>query len=89
MIQPIRDRVLIKPFPPDEISSGGIYIADSYAERNNKATIIAVGNGVAKRPMRFEVDQVIHHVKDAGEPIIENGELFYIIGDVDILSIVN
>lgn len=87
MIQPIRSGVLVKPFESDVFSSGGIEVPLAFRARNNKATIVAVGNGVAKREMAYHAGQVVHHVKDAGQEIIENGEKMFIIQDIDILAV--
>ena len=53
-MQPIRSNVLAKPYPPDEISDGGIFIPESARSESNKMLIIAVGNGTKDRPMKFK-----------------------------------
>lgn len=86
MIQPFLNRVLIKPFASDEVTGGGIYVPENVRERNNKATVISVGEGTKKNPMQFNPGDVIYHIKEAGDAIIENGEKLFLISDVDILA---
>lgn len=86
MIQPFLNRVLVKPFPSDEVTGGGIFVPENARERNNKATVIAVGEGTKKSPMQFNTGDVIYHIKEAGDAVIENGEMLFIINDVDVLA---
>ncbi len=85
-VQPIHNNVLIKPFPPEEISTGGIYVAGSYAEENNKAWVMAVGPGSKKRPMEFAPGMVVHRVKEWGTPIEIDGVIHYLMEDAALLA---
>ena len=85
-VQPIHNNVLIKPFPHEEMSTGGIYVAGSYAEENNKAWIVAVGQGTKKRPMNFTEGMVVHRVKDWGTPVEIDGVIHYLMEDVALLA---
>lgn len=85
-IQPIRTKVLVRPDPPDEISLGGIYVPDSVKKRPMKGTVVACGNGLKKRPMNVKPGMKVHHVLDAGQPFIENGETLYLMESIDILA---
>lgn len=86
MIKPIRDNLLIKPFKSESISDGGIFVPDSFAIRNNKALVVAVGNGIKDKPMRFKKGDVIYNIKDAGDELIIDGEKYYMIKDNYILA---
>ena len=35
-MKPVRNNILTKPFPPDEISEGGILVPESARKENNK-----------------------------------------------------
>lgn len=85
-MKPIRDYVLVKPFAPEEISEGGLLLPESYRERNSKAKVISVGRGTAKIKMEAKKDDVIFHIKGAGEPVILNNELVFLIRQNDILA---
>lgn len=84
--QPIRDQILVHPFPPDEVSVGGIIVPETARERSCKATVVAVGGGTKDRPMRYSEGDIVFHVKDAGVEIIEGGVAFYLMSQVDVLA---
>lgn len=86
---PIQTKVLIKPFPSEEKSTGGIIVADGFRERNCKATVVDVGNGTKKNPMQYKPDMVVFSVKDNGEEFLINGEKHYLIDASWILAILN
>jgi chaperonin GroES len=44
-IEPLGDRVVIKPTPKDEVSKGGIFLPDTAKEKPQEGKIIAVGPG--------------------------------------------
>ena len=44
-IRPLQDRVVIKRLEEEQTTSGGIVIPDSAAEKPQRGTITAVGNG--------------------------------------------
>lgn len=85
-MKPIRDFVLVKPFAPEEITEGGLLLPEGYRERNCKAKVISVGRGTAKIKMEAKKDDVIFHIKGAGEPVILNNELVFLIRQNDILA---
>jgi co-chaperonin GroES (HSP10) len=85
-MKPIRDFVLVKPFAPEEITEGGLLLPEGYRERNCKAKVISVGRGTAKVKMEAKKDDVIFHIKGAGEPVILNNELVFLIRQNDILA---
>jgi co-chaperonin GroES (HSP10) len=85
-MKPIRDFVLVKPFAPEEITEGGLLLPEGYRERNCKAKVISVGRGTAKVKMEAKKDDVIFHIKGAGEPVILDNELVFLIRQNDILA---
>jgi chaperonin GroES len=85
-MQPIRNYVLTKPFPSDEISAGGIIVSEAHRAISNKMKVVAVGNGVKDKPMQFKEGDVVFRVRDDGEPIDINGERHYLILQTDLLA---
>ena len=84
---PIRNQVLVKPFPSDEISQGGIYVPLSAREVSNKVHIVDVGNGTRDRKMFLKPGQVGYRVKDWGCEIEINGEKHFIMDMGDIIAL--
>ena len=44
-IEPLGDRVVIKPNPKEEVSKGGIFLPDTAKEKPQEGQIIAIGPG--------------------------------------------
>lgn len=89
MIQAIRDNILVRPCSPDEISSGGIIVPDSYKEISNKVEVVSVGNGIKDRPMKFKKGDIVCKIKGCGTEVLVNGELHLLIKDNWILTKLN
>lgn len=85
-MQPIKNNVLFKPFPSNEVSSTGLIIPENIREINNKGTVVKVGNGTAARPMRLKEGMIGYRVKDWGTEIIIDNELYFLMDEQAILS---
>lgn len=79
MIKVIRDNVLIRPFPSDEKSVGGIIVSEAHRALSQKAEVIAVGNGTKKTPMNWKQGDVAFRVKDCGDEVLIGGERHFIV----------
>lgn len=79
MIRPIKNKVLVKPFPSDEMSAGGIIVSEAHRAISNKMEVVEVGNGTKQTPMQFKKGDTVFRVKDLGDPIEVNGELHFLI----------
>jgi chaperonin GroES len=86
MIRPIKNKVLVKAFKEDEISSGGIIVPESMRKEGSRVEIVAVGSGTPKRPMKLKPGMIGFRVKEWGSPVEENGQLYYIMEDNEILA---
>lgn len=86
-MKPIRNYVLVKPFPADEISEGGIFVPESARQESNKVHIVAVGNGTVKKPMNLKSGQTGFRVKDWGIPVEIDGETHYLMDNSAIIAI--
>ncbi len=84
--QPIRDKVLVRPFESDAITASGLEVPMSYRERNNKALVMAVGNGTKKEPMKYRNGMIVFNIKNCGDELLIGGEKHYLISQRDILA---
>ena len=90
-LQPLGDRVVVKPLEEEEVSKGGIILPDTARERPQRGEIIAVGPGRLDedgKRIALEVkkgDKVIF-AKYAGTEIKEDEEDFLILRESDILA---
>ena len=86
-MNPVRNQILAKPFPSDEISGGGIFIPESARQPSNKVRIVKTGNGTADKPMKLKTGQTAYRVKGWGTDIIIEGELHFLMEDNAILAV--
>lgn len=92
-LKPLHDRVLIKPFKPEEVTSSGIIIPDSAQEKPVQGEVLAVGNGKYDSngnhvPMTVQVGNSVLFGKFAGTQIqINGGEELLVMSESDILGI--
>ena len=91
-IQPLGERVVIKPLPREEISKGGIVLPDTAKEKPQEGEIIAVGPGKlsddGKRiSMEVKVGDKVVYSKYAGTEFKLDEEEVVILRESDILAI--
>lgn len=84
-IQPLHEKLMVLPFPPEKETKSGIIIPDSVQERPSKATVVATGKGLKDRPMEMQVGDIVFHVLNAGTPLEHEGITYYILRDADVL----
>jgi chaperonin GroES len=90
-IQPLADRVIVKPIEREEITKGGIVLPDTVKERPVEGKVLAVGPGKltddGKRvPMDIKVGDVIIYTKYGGTEIKVDDEELIILSDSNILA---
>ncbi len=86
-IQPLADRVLVRPAAVEEKTIGGIIIPDSAKEKPLQGDIIAVGNGTKDEAMVLQAGDRVLYGKYAGTEIEHEGEKFLIMRQADVLAI--
>lgn len=92
-LQPLADRVVVKPIEEEEVSKGGIILPDTAKEKPQKGQVIAVGPGKldesGKRipPEVKKGDKVIYQ-KFAGTELKQGNEEVLILRESDILAII-
>ncbi|MBP3227349.1 MAG: co-chaperone GroES [Bacteroidaceae bacterium] len=87
-IQPLADRVLIKPAPAEEKTVGGIIIPDTAKEKPLQGAVLAVGKGTKDEEMVLkEGDQVLYG-KYSGTEVELDGEKFLIMRQSDVLAVI-
>ena len=90
-IQPLGDRIVIKPLDQEEEKVGGIIIPDTAKEKPQEGEIVAVGpgrildSGERQAPSVAVGDKVLYG-KYAGTEIKYGGEDYLIVREDDILA---
>ena len=86
-IQPLADRVLIKPVAAEEKTVGGIIIPDSAKEKPLRGEVIAVGKGTKDEEMVLKAGDQVLYSKYAGTELEFDGEKFLIMKQGDVLAV--
>jgi len=90
-MQPLGDRVVVKPMTEEEVTKGGIILPDTAKEKPQRGEIIAVGPGRldedGKRiAMEVKKGDKVLYAKYAGMEIKEDEEEYLILRESDILA---
>jgi chaperonin GroES len=90
-LQPLGDRIIVKPIAREEITKGGIVLPDTVQEKPQEGKVIAVGPGKmtddGKRiPMDIKVGDTVIYAKYGGSEIKEEDEELMILRESDILA---
>lgn len=90
-LQPLADRLVVKPIPKEEVTKGGIYLPDTAKEKPQEGEIVAVGPGRMtddgnRIAMDLKVgDRVIYSKYGGSEIKIDDVEMI-ILRESDILA---
>lgn len=89
-IEPLGDRIVIKPSEAESQRSSGLYVAETAKEKPQKGTIVAAGPGKWEsgelEPMNVQVGDTVLFAKYAGTEIKLNDEDVLIMSQKDILA---
>jgi chaperonin GroES len=90
-IEPLGDRVVIKPTPKEEVSKGGIVLPDTAKEKPQEGKIIAVGPGRLTEEgnriaMEVKKGDKVLYSKYAGSEFKLDGEELIVMREGDILA---
>ncbi|HDP69674.1 MAG TPA: co-chaperone GroES [Actinobacteria bacterium] len=91
-LQPLGDRVIVKPSEGEEKTKGGILIPDTAKEKPQEGEVIAVGSGKLedgkKVPLDVKKGDKVLYSKYGGTEVKVEGEEYLILRESDILAIV-
>ena len=92
-IQPLGDRILVKPLPAEEKTKGGIIIPDTAKERPQEGEVVAVGKGRPAgdkvQPLEVKKGDHVLYSKYAGTEVRgKDGQEYLIMKEDDILAII-
>jgi len=90
-LDPLGDRVVVKPSTKEEVTKGGIVIPDTAKEKPQEGEVMAVGPGKmteeGKRiPLDVKVGDIVVYAKYGGTEIKEGDEELIILRESDILA---
>ena len=90
-LQPLADRVVVKPIEKEVVTKTGIVLPDTAKEKPQEGEILAVGPGRVtddgKRvPLDVKVGDIVIYAKYGGTEIKIEGEELVILRESDILA---
>ncbi len=93
-IQPVGDRVVVKPAGKEEITRSGIVIPDTAKEKPQEGNVIAVGGGKLldngeRGAMEVKVGDRVLFAKYGGTEFKLDGEELLVLRESDILAVLS
>ena len=93
-LQPLEDRIVVKPSEGEEMTASGLVIPDTAKEKPQEGTVIAVGPGRIddngnRVPLDVSVGDVVIYSKYGGTEVKVGGDELLILSARDVLAIVN
>jgi chaperonin GroES len=91
-LQPLADRVVVKPIEREEVTKGGIVLPDTIKERPQEGKVVAVGPGRLsddgnRITMDVKVGDIVVYTKYGGTELKIDDEELMILRESDILAI--
>lgn len=86
-IQPLDERVLVKPLPEEEKTASGLIIPDTAKEKKYQGNVVAVGTDKELKDI-VKVGDTVLYGRYAGDEIKLDGEDHILLNRKDILAIV-
>jgi chaperonin GroES len=93
-IQPLADRIIVRPLEAEEKTKGGIVLPDTAKEKPQEGKVIAVGkgkildSGQVQKPELKVGDRVLYGKYSGTEITTKDGEELLIMREEDVLAIV-
>ena len=92
-LQPLGERVLVRPLPQEEVTKGGVILPDTAKEKPQQGEVMAAGKGKMLEsgeviPMEVKVGDKILFGKYSGTEVKIEGEEYLIIKESEILAII-
>jgi len=92
-IQPLGDRVVVKPLDRETVTKSGIVLPDTAKEKPQEGEILAVGPGKVldngkRTSLEVQVGQRVLFAKYAGTEVKMENEEYLILRESDIMGII-
>ncbi len=90
-LQPLADRLVVKPIEREEVTKGGIVLPDTVKEKPQEGKVLAVGPGRRSEegkaiPMDIKVGDIVLYAQYGGTEIKVDDEELMILRESDVLA---
>ena len=89
-IQPLGDRILVKPHATEEVTKSGIVLPDTAEkEQKEEGEVISIGNGSEIKKLKLSVGNTVLFGKYSGEEVEVDEVEYKFLKHDDILGVVS
>lgn len=93
MIEPLADRIVVRPIERAATSPGGLHIPDVAKDRPQRGEVVAVGRGKAREdggfvPPEVHVGDTVVYGKFSGTEVDVDSEALLVLKEGDVLAVV-
>ena len=93
-IKPLRDKVIVKPAPIEDVSKGGIIIPVAAKDAPTRGEVVAAGSGILVGdgtiiPLEIEVGNEVLYKKNTATEIEVDGEKYVLLREMDVLAVMS
>jgi chaperonin GroES len=90
-LEPLSDRMVVRPIPKEEVTKGGIVLPDTAKEKPQEGEVLAVGPGRmsddgVRIPMDIKKGDIVLYSKYGGTEVKIEDEELIILRESDILA---
>ena len=91
-LQPLGDRIVVQRAESNERTEGGIYLPDSAKDKPTRGTVVSIGDGKlldsgSRAPMQVKVGDRVLFTSYAGENIEIGDEEYVLMGESEVLAV--
>ena len=92
-LQPLEDRIVVKPSEGEEMTASGLVIPDTAKEKPQEGEVLAIGPGRVddngnRVPLDVAVGDKVIYSKYGGTEVKYGGEEFLILSGRDVLAVI-
>ena len=92
-LQPLEDRIVVRPAEPEEMTVSGLVIPDSAKEKPQQGEVLAVGPGRRSDtgdliPVDLVAGEIVIYSKYGGTEVKYGGEDLLVLSARDVLAVV-
>lgn len=92
IIKPLRDKIIVKPAPVEDVSKGGIIIPETAKDAPTRGEVVAVGSGMLSAdgtvvPLEISVGNQVVYRKNTATEIEVDGEKYILLREMDVLAV--
>lgn len=81
-VEPLGDRIVVKPDPTEEVTAGGVILPDDAQEKQHRGVVLAIGEEVET----LAVDDKIIYSKYGGTDLTVDGDELLVLRTADVLA---